>query len=257
MGTPSDDSDRDFSPDENDEEDDFEKQDESESSSSSDQPKSFKKRASDKKTNKRMKVTQPEIESNSNQSWQRSFGELDLSSSFGSLPGHTSGIQQRRMSLFNSYEQSEIDQQIAMIGMDAHDTEQNQAPSNIETEIVRDDENLFHVPEDDPNQPEDEEFEIDRQLRLAREEEEEASLGRRLLAPSAEIRIRNRPTKKGKPNDDMIQNLRKRQFELVNLQINLHKVLLENAKITQQECKEKLLLAQTLRMNRNPNAENE
>lgn len=55
----------------------------------------------------------------------------------------------------------------------------------------------------------------------------------------------------------MIQNLRKKQFELVNLQINLHKVLLENAKITQQECKEKLLLAQALRMNGNPNAENE
>lgn len=94
MGTPSDDSGRDFSSDENDEEDDFEKQDESESTSSSDQPKSFKKSASGKKTTKRMKVTQPEIESNSNQSWQRSFGELDLSSSFGSLPGHASGIQQ-------------------------------------------------------------------------------------------------------------------------------------------------------------------
>lgn len=257
MGTPSDDSGRDFSSDENDEEDDFEKQDESESTSSSDQPKSFKKSASGKKTTKRMKVTQPEIESNSNQSWQRSFGELDLSSSFGSLPGHASGIQQRRMSLLNSYEQSEIDQQIATIGMDVHNTEQNQTPSNVETQIVRDAENLIHVPEDNPDQPEDEEFEIDRHLRLVREEEEEASLGRRLLAPPGEIKIRNRQTKKGKPNDDMIQNLRKKQFELVNLQINLHKVLLENAKITQQECKEKLLLAQALRMNGNPNAENE
>lgn len=88
---------------------------------------------------------------------------------------------------FNSYEQSEIDQQIATIGMDVHNTEQNQTPSNVETQIVRDAENLIHVPEDNPDQPEDEEFEIDRHLRLVREEEEEASLGRRLLAPPGEI----------------------------------------------------------------------
>lgn len=69
------------------------------------------------------------------------------------------------MSLFNSFEQSEIDQQIAMIGMDVQNTEQNQPPSNVETQIVRDDENLFHVPDDDTTQPEDEEFEIDRHLR--------------------------------------------------------------------------------------------
>lgn len=92
---------------------------------------------------------------------------------------------------------------------------------------------------------EDDEFSIDRQLRLLQEQEEEergANMNRSLLAPREEIRQRNRRPKK--TNSEHIDLLREKQLKLVDLQINLNEVLLETAKITQN--KERILLAQAV-----------
>lgn len=92
---------------------------------------------------------------------------------------------------------------------------------------------------------EDDEFSIDRQLRLRREQEEEeehANLGRRLLAPREEIRNRNRQPKKKQTNQESINLLREKQLKLLDLQMDYHKILIENAKVALQ--KEKLLLSQ-------------
>lgn len=94
---------------------------------------------------------------------------------------------------------------------------------------------------------EDDEFSIDRQLRLRREQEEEearANMGRRLLAPREEIRHRNRQPKKNKKqsNPESIDMLKEKQLKLLDLQMDYHKILIENAKVTLQ--KETVLLSQ-------------
>lgn len=77
-----------------------------------------------------------------------------------------------------------------------------------------------------------------RHLLLSREEAEHlANSNRRLLAPPDKIRNRNRQPKKNQTIQDMIQCLREKQLEIVNLQIGVNKILLQNAKITQQEFK--------------------
>lgn len=89
--------------------------------------------------------------------------------------------------------------------------------------------------------PEDDEFPIDRHLRLAREEEEEerARLSGRLTAPADEIRRR---TKKAPSNnqDDVVAQLRIKQIQLADEQLKVQKVLLETATIAQDEAKERL-----------------
>ena len=52
---------------------------------------------------------------------------------------------------------------------------------------------------------------------------------------------------------ESIETLRKKQNELVDLQIELNKILIANAKITQNECKEKWLYARALRINAEAN----
>lgn len=81
---------------------------------------------------------------------------------------------------------------------------------------------------------------IERQLRAQEEEENEANLNRRLLAPPNEIRRRKKTT---------VEKQREKQEQLVDLQIDLHQILINNAKIAQEESNEKLLLARVLRMN--------
>lgn len=77
------------------------------------------------------------------------------------------------------------------------------------------------------------------------------NLNGRLTAPPNEIRRRNR--QKSKQNGETIDTLRKKQDQLLDLQIDLHKILIENAKITREECTEKLLLAEALRKNAEAN----
>lgn len=105
--------------------------------------------------------------------------------------------------------------------------------------------------------PEDDEWELDRRIRLTREmEQEQGHLNRRLTAPPNEIRRRNRSRQTQSANrngNSTIDSLREKQMQLVDLQIDLQKVLLENAKITQKETQEKYLYTKALRMSAEQN----
>lgn len=96
--------------------------------------------------------------------------------------------------------------------------------------------------------PEDDEFPIDRQLRILNEEEEEqrAGLTGRLTAPEHEIRRRQRRSKSIN-QDDTTAQLRAKQIELVEEQLKLHKTLSENAAIAKEEAKERLKMVATQR----------
>lgn len=96
-------------------------------------------------------------------------------------------------------------------------------------------------------------------LNMQQEEREEAERNYRifnpdgerfLLSPREEIRQRNnqtRSTQSNTINDNLLRQLRTKQVELVDLQLEYQKVMLENAKISQKKKIEKLLLAQALR----------
>lgn len=66
---------------------------------------------------------------------------------------------------------------------------------------------------------------------------------RHLLAPPEEIRKRHHKKQKTESNDKLIDDLRKKQNELADIQLNVQKTLLENAKIAQREAQERLRLA--------------
>lgn len=92
---------------------------------------------------------------------------------------------------------------------------------------------------------EDNEFPLDRQFRLLREQEEEeerANLGRRLIAPRDEIRHRNRQPKNKQTNPESIHLLKEKQLKLLDSQLDYHKILIETARVALE--KEKLLLSQ-------------
>lgn len=92
---------------------------------------------------------------------------------------------------------------------------------------------------------EEEEFELDRRLRLQREEEEAGTAGLtgRLTAPESERRQRPKKAAPSKTNyDDTTAQLRAKQMKLIDEQIKLQKVLLENAMIAQEEAKERVKL---------------
>lgn len=94
----------------------------------------------------------------------------------------------------------------------------------------------FMIPEDNP---ELDEFPLDRQLRLLQEEEEEERRGGltgRLTAPRSEKR--SRPTTQS--SNQAIDRLRTKQMELVDVQLKVQQKLLENAEIANEEAKERL-----------------
>lgn len=94
---------------------------------------------------------------------------------------------------------------------------------------------------------EDEEWAIEKWLRLQNEEEEQKETSRRrLTAPPTEIRKRASKTPV-KSIVSKVDELQARQIELVHQQINLQKILVENALIAQEEAKERLLLAKAQR----------
>lgn len=91
--------------------------------------------------------------------------------------------------------------------------------------------------------PEDEEWSIERQLRLLREEEERqrAGLGGRLTAPAEEVRRRyNRKPSTVNKRDDLITELREKQMKLLDEQTKLQKLLQEEAKERIQEAKHRI-----------------
>lgn len=229
-----------------DEGDDFQKENENVSSSSDTDSDDSQQMSSNPKRIKRKKVVHAQNDSTSNQSAPQLFE--DLSPSFGMLPGLSNSTRQEDLGLMNSDQQLQIDQQIELAGQNVEEESYN---ANSLDHDDGNNENLIYMRPDDqlPGNPEDYEFDIERQARLEREAETEANQNRRLLAPRNEIRQRARQPSKRQQNQDSFQVLRERQLQLVNLQIDYTKVLLENAKITQEKCKAELLLAE--RMNAN------
>lgn len=240
LGVPSDDSEHDFSTDEG---DDFRKENENVSSSSDDESGDM---SSNRKRIKQKKVVHAQNDSTSNQSPPQLF--QDLSPSFAMLPGLSNSTRQEDVSLMNSDQQLQIDQQIELVGQNGEEESNN---ANSFDHDDGNNGNLIYMRSNDPlpGNPVDYEFDIERQARLEQEAENEADQNRRLLAPRTEIRQRTRQPSKRQQNQQSFKVLGERQLQLVNLQIDYTKVLLENAKITQEKCKAELLLAE--RMNAN------
>lgn len=92
---------------------------------------------------------------------------------------------------------------------------------------------------------EDEEWPIERHIRL--QEEEEAATRGRLTAPPHEIQQRRPKKKQMTKNDLQIDELRAKQIVLVDEQIYLHKIQQENATATQEKIQEELALIKTQR----------
>lgn len=93
---------------------------------------------------------------------------------------------------------------------------------------------------ENPEEAFDDEFPIDRWLRL--QAEEEANTRGRLTAPIGEIRKRQPKanTKKTAGNIQMVDQLRAKQINFVDEQTYLQKILQENASIAQDEARERL-----------------
>lgn len=274
-----------------------------------------------------------EHRSTSNQSWQQHFQALNVSSSFGTIPGIDSNSSEQnayRVQVTNellslggeNHNSSSNHTQLATVGSTLNQSIQSCNEENIENTVHLSQENLdlfdedrqmpfeptpddelesdqqlrsrqeeeerlahsnmnLHASQDgiriryrnprrrntdnlsliDQNEempeenPEDDETIIDRHLRLQREEDERlATTNRSLLAPREELRIRNRqPAKKQTNTDNLLTTLREKQLELVNIQINLQKTLLENAQIMQKEYKERLSMTQRMNASTDPN----
>lgn len=210
----------------------------------------------------------------SNLSLQRNFSGMNLS--FGAMPGYSESQEyQFRMSQ-NDNNSNDHDQE-NLAGL-------NENRDSMQSDDNSNDHDLGNLPEMNENtdsmqndgssnnrepagatanhdqdeynnfdliNSEEDEFPFDRRLRLAREAEEEEALQRRLLAPRNEIRRRNRQQKKNQTNPESIDLMREKQLKLLDLQIEYHKILIDNAKVTMQ--KEKTLLSQALS---NTNANN-
>lgn len=105
----------------------------------------------------------------------------------------------------------------------------------------------------------DEEWKIERWIRLQEEERQGLKTSKknhfnengvdtgRLTAPPNEVRRRRRPASKKMEIDEMINELRFQQVELVKAQIKVQEELLKNAKIENAERNERLLLAKAER----------
>lgn len=114
---------------------------------------------------------------------------------------------------------------------------------------------------------ENDETEIDRWLRMMNEEEEEnngnnlphllnndgVNASGRLTAPQNEVRKRQKGPKssfnpsnpaKSDDGDDSVEQLRRKQIDLVSEQIKVQKMMFENAYLTQFELKERIRIAQ-------------
>lgn len=119
---------------------------------------------------------------------------------------------------------------------------QSQSKSQSSQQQPRDDSDInwdeyMNVPETD--HLEDFEFPLDRQLRLlqeAEEEEQRGGLTGRLTAPLNEKR--SRPTTQS--SNRIIDQLRAKQLELVDVQLKVQQKLLENAEIANEEAQERL-----------------
>lgn len=93
--------------------------------------------------------------------------------------------------------------------------------------------------------PDEEEWPVERWLRL--QAEEEAETNGRLTAPAKEIRKRAPKRKANNTNDVLINELRAKQIALVDEQIQLHKMQQENAAIAKEEATERMELLKTQR----------
>lgn len=97
------------------------------------------------------------------------------------------------------------------------------------------------------NNPEYEQLGIDVQVR--EDERNQQRSGIQLTAPPEEVRHRPRQPKRTPRSNqiDITADLRAKQMELVDVQLNVQKLLLETAKIAQYEANERLATAKALR----------
>lgn len=142
----------------------------------------------------------------------------------------------------------------------SHTTFRGNALSALDSDVVVND----WVPQDD--MPEDQEWPVERWLRLQDEEDQAnrrgnskrtttrtnvqerlrnetaANLSGRITCPPDEVRKRVQQSKPN--NDDLVNELRCKQIELINEQIEVQKVLRETSLIQQEEAKERRMLVQ-------------
>lgn len=127
--------------------------------------------------------------------------------------------------------------------------QQHSVHSNVDTHANVDWDEYMN----DSEHPEDEEWEIERRMRLLQEEEDEEERQRRsgirLTAPPSEVRRRSKQPKHTQQSNrvDITAQLRAKQMELVDVQVNVQKLLFENATIAQKEATERLAMTVALR----------
>lgn len=129
--------------------------------------------------------------------------------------------------------------------IDSNNQQQQQQQSNAQPQQIDDQDTRIdwdqYMNEDTEN-PLDDETSIDRQLRLAREAEEAEDADQqrpiRLTAPRGEVR----PPRPSRAND-LVTQLRSKQLKLIDVQVSVEEMLLQNAKIANEEAKARLEIA--------------
>lgn len=147
---------------------------------------------------------------------------------------------------------SDSDAEVDVVGLSAEHTQvqideptqvqddesaQVQAHEEVQADEQIQENNSIHAPTL-VRQPSDEEFEIERWLRIQRENEAlDVGTGGRLTAPQDEVRHRRRQSQQRQvpPNSGLTDTLRTSQINLVEEQIYLQQILQENARIAQEE----------------------
>lgn len=133
-----------------------------------------------------------------------------------------------------------MDLPTATIAIQDEQNQQTQAAHNPLSQQINWEEYMTPL---DAEYPEDEEWELDRQLRILREQEEEERAGShgRLTAPQHEVRRRQKQPSRTEANQVVeTSQLRAKQMLLVEKQLELHDMMIGTEKIKQEEAKERL-----------------
>lgn len=207
--------------------------------------------------------------STSNHSLPGHFGSLNMSSPIGMISGFDANMDKR----IESDAHNEIESQLSQtITEPQHTSTPMASRQESNTQATREESqlalasNLHELSAEDAqmaelNMQQEEQDEAERNYRIFNPDHGTVVRSdRSLLSPREEIRSRNRQTRTrtntNTNNDHLLTELRTKQLALLDIQLNCQnvqldyqKVLLENAKIAQKECIEKLLVAQAVRAN--------
>lgn len=167
----------------------------------------------------------------SNQSLQRRIQELGIDDDF-SFNHQTDEPNEN-----TTQTQNEADGEDSMqVDSQAHQSQANAVQNGADGNQLAQD--MYDIPEEERL------AEASNERFLQELEGNGAHSDRRLLAPPNEVQRRNRVSKK-----DQIDELRAKQMKLVDLQIDLNKILVDTAKLVQE--REEILLAQARASNSN------